>query len=134
MLKLKLFFAVCKDICIPSDADAALLLNGEGADAAAISAAEGLVPAPGTAIASVTAIDTGGGVELHVAFVTPPQGQFDVFVEGAEPAYVRAPQFRDGGCVLPVAGLKAAAGMRGKSLRFTLVGKNMRLEQIVVVA
>jgi DsbC/DsbD-like thiol-disulfide interchange protein len=133
-LKLKAFFAICKDICIPSHAEAELLLGGSNADAGLIAEAYGRVPVAGALVSSVTAIDFAGKPALRIALAAPAPADLDIFVEGAEPAYVHAPQLIDGAYVLPVAGVLDHSALRGKTLRLTLAAANIALEQAVIVA
>ena len=134
-LGLKLFFAVCKDICIPSNADITRVLGDADAGAAeAIAAALAAVPKPGNLIQSVRAVEIGGKAALEVVLAGAADASVDIFVEAAEPAYVRAPVFRDGRYVLVASGVKDYATLRGRSLRFTITGANILLEQTVIVA
>jgi DsbC/DsbD-like thiol-disulfide interchange protein len=134
-LALKMFFAVCKDVCIPSNADAALTLERDDPGGASrIAAAAALAPAKGSIISTATAVLEGGAVALKLAFAQAVAEPFDVFVEGAEPGYVREPVWAGGACTLAVAGLKDVSALRGKTLRFTMAGGDIRLEQDAMVA
>ena len=133
-LKLKIFFAICKDICIPSELEAAVHLDGSGRDDGVIANAWAEVPKPGKLIASVTALAIDGKPAIRVVLDAPQAETLDMFVEGAEPAYIGAPNFVEGGYVLKASGVKEFSELRGKMLRFTVVGGTIRLEQSMVVA
>jgi DsbC/DsbD-like thiol-disulfide interchange protein len=135
MLDLKLFFAVCDEICIPSRAESAVLLDlPDLASASLIAAAEARVPATGTLITGLRAVDWHGKAALEVTLSESAGEDLDIFVEGAEPAYVRAPRFESGVYILAASGVKDHTALRGKALRITLAGTNILLEQTVIVA
>jgi DsbC/DsbD-like thiol-disulfide interchange protein len=130
-LKLKLFFAVCKDICIPSDAESAVLLDrADPGGASRIAAAEARVPRPGEPI-RLARLGLHPGPVIELDMVQEPG--LDIFVEGAEPVYIRAPERKRGGYRLDIAGQpRDALALKGKSLRFTVAGADA-LEQTVAV-
>lgn len=120
-LKLDLFFAVCKDICIPASAQAEITLgplmkDAEGA--ARVDAALKLVPAAGTAIASASVVTEDGKPRLLLRLNEKPD---DIFVETSGTAYFRAPVFSaDGGeARLDIDNLKDPAKLAGAALTLT---------------
>jgi DsbC/DsbD-like thiol-disulfide interchange protein len=135
-LKLNLFFAVCKDICIPAKAKPGLRLDGasDAEGIARIAAAEATVPRRGDAVAAVTIGTIDGLPALDVRLASPAPADLDIFVEGGGLAYFRAPRPQgDGRYLLPFDGLKNASDLKGKTLTLTLVGEGLALEQRVTV-
>lgn len=126
-LRLDLFFAVCKDICIPASASASLSLNAasHGGD---IADWLGRVPVAGTVVRAVR-----GGVEngKPVIVVALSQRVDDIFVEAETSAYFRAPVFSGDGLEarLVVDNIKDIASLKGKTLKLTLATGHSGLEQ-----
>ena len=90
-LKLDLFFGVCKDICIPARAEAAIMLGTEQRDplgSARVEAARATVPAAGDAVTAADIVSGEGKPVLRLALKERPE---EIFVESATSAYFRAP-------------------------------------------
>lgn len=133
-LRLSLSFAVCRDVCIPAKAEAALDLSPVDASPdPRIAAAELLVPQPGRAISRVTVGAAAGRPHIDLTIDQPPEG-LDIFVEGGGLAYFRKPErLADGRFRISIANLADPSKLRGRNLSFTLVGPQMRLEQTALV-
>lgn len=135
-LQLNMFFAVCKDVCIPARAKAAALL-----DAAATNP---LVNAWQKRLPRLAAADDSPFVtaarfetrENRPALVVSLNGQAqDIFVESETSAYFEKPQFdtATGEAWLPIANLKDTAKLRGVPLKLTLSTGDSGIEQTLVI-
>ncbi|CAN5214455.1 hypothetical protein BH10PSE7_BH10PSE7_04210 [soil metagenome] len=143
-LTLDLFFAVCKDICLPVTVHASLAqpaASPDPAEADLIAAFAARVPVPVDSasagrVTAATVDEINGGPALRLEFAGDIWSDaFDIFVEGGGLAYFRAP--RRGASArevyLPIDGLKRRDDLGGKSLLLTLVSGDTRLEQSVSV-
>jgi len=141
-LDLKLFYAVCKDICVPARTEVSLDLGAgppAAADVALIHRFQQLVPAEGKAadgLVSARALMRDGKPALAVLVASRVGAgpRSDIFVEGFDDAYFHAPatsRMTEGGreFILPVDGIKDAAALAGKRLRITLVGAGESLSR-----
>jgi DsbC/DsbD-like thiol-disulfide interchange protein len=138
-LSLGLRYAVCKDICIPARAEVREVLADDGISPAGVSVIErfeALVPTPeasGLDITNVTLAETEDGPRLSVALSGPAvDDATDIFVEGFDHAYFRAPRPAgvDGEAKLfelPIDGLDDAAMLKGRKLTLTVVTGRARL-------
>jgi DsbC/DsbD-like thiol-disulfide interchange protein len=139
-LMLDLFFAVCEDICIPAKAQAALA-EGSPEDAAIIAGYMAKVPRPvdGTApfrVESARLVTDEEKPDLELMLSgSGYEGDLDIFVEGADFAYFRAPRFGSmpNVCRLQIDGLKAPERLKGSPLTLTMVAGDIRLEQRITV-
>ena len=132
-LRLDLFFAVCKEICIPANTQGTLdLVPASSASTALIDQWRLRVPIAGTPIQSVKALPDSGKLLLLIKL---RQRVEDIFVETEGPAYFRAPVFsRDGlEARLIVDNLKDEAGLKGTTLKLTLASGGSGIEQSVAV-
>jgi len=134
-LHLNLFFAVCKDICIPAKAEATLTLpdtNASRADAGVVEKWLGRVPVRGTAVNSLTAVTDTNNIVLVAKLKQPAD---DIFVESAGSAYFRKPQFSADGLEarLAVDNVTDATQLRGVLLKLTIVSGGSGVEQAVTV-
>jgi DsbC/DsbD-like thiol-disulfide interchange protein len=134
-LELKLFFAVCKDICIPANAAAAIDLGAMARDplgSARVENWEKAVPQAGTVVTGARIVEHAGklalDLELSAAFD-------DVIVEGPAGAYFRAPEFGAGGLAarLLIDNVKDAAKLQGARLTVTVRSGDTGLEQTVTL-
>jgi len=141
-LKLDVFLGVCDVICIPVKLEEALRqASPSPADASLIAAFAARVPEKVDArarfhVARASLVEDSGKPALALRL----EGQgfddgLDVFVEGSDFAYFRAPRpAGDPADVhLPIDGLKDEAQLRGKTLTLTMIAGDIRLEQDVVV-
>jgi len=132
-LHLDLFFAVCKDICIPAKAEATLdARSTQAGEADQIEEWLKRVPVAGTAVQSVTAIMESNETVLVTKLLQPAE---DIFVESASPAYFRKPVFSADGLEarLSVDNVKAASDLKGLELKLTVARGAAGVEQTVVV-
>ncbi len=134
-LRLDLFFAVCKEICIPANAQAALDLVPDSASSAASALIDEWVrrvPIAGSPVHSAAVTVDGG---KPVLLIKLRQRVEDIFVETDGPAYFRAPVFSQGvlEARLIVDNLKDEAGLKGTTLKLTLTSGGSGIEQSVVV-
>ncbi|MBK1870458.1 protein-disulfide reductase DsbD domain-containing protein [Aestuariivirga sp. YIM B02566] len=141
-LALEAFFGVCDVVCIPAKFDADLLQkDASPADASLIAAFAARVPQKADAgarfrVARATIGEAGGKPALAVSLAGEGfDGDLDIFVEGNDFAYFRAPRRTADKAVvqLPVDGLKDPASLKGKPLTLTMVAGDIHLEQVVVV-
>lgn len=141
-LALEAFFGVCEVVCIPAKFDAVLLQgDAKPADASLIAAFAARVPEKADAasrfhVTRAALAEEGGKPALAVMLAgTGFDGDLDIFVEGSDFAYFRAPRRTDDKALvhLSVDGLDDPAKLQGKSLTLTMVAGDIRLEQVVVV-
>jgi DsbC/DsbD-like thiol-disulfide interchange protein len=135
-LQLNMFFAVCKDVCIPARAKAEAALEA--------SAANPLLKAWQKRLPRLAAADDSPFVtaarfearENRPALVVSLKGQAqDIFVESETSAYFEKPQFDSttGEAWLPIANLKDTAKLRGVPLKLTLSTGDSGIEQTLVI-
>ena len=134
-LGLDLFFAVCKDICIPAQAKASITLGTDERDplgSVRAEAARSTVPTPGDAITAATVIAEAGKPVLQLELRERPD---DIFVETTGAAYFRAPVFSADGrrAALAVDNLSDSAKLKGQSLRLTYTKGGKGYEQSVTL-
>lgn len=132
-LKLDLFFGVCKDICIPARASAAVQLGPLSRDplgSARAEAARQALPVPGSAVRSASIVMEEGKPVLKLQLSQPLD---DIFIETVGPAYFHAPRFSADGrtASLPVSNLADAAKLQNAELRITYVADGKGYEQTV---
>lgn len=132
-LGLKMFFAVCKDICIPATAEASIMLGTAMQDAegsARVEAAIDAVPAAGSAVTAARIVTEGGTPVLELDLAEKPD---DIFIETPTAAYFRAPQFSPDGrrARLVIDNLKEPAKLAGTTLTLTYRLNGRGLEQSV---
>lgn len=132
-IKLNLFFAVCKDICIPASAEASITLGPLMKDtggSARVEEALSQIPAKGTAITSAKIVSEGGKPQLLLTLAEKPD---DIFVETSGAAYFRAPVFSADGkeARLVIDNLKDPAKLSGTALRLTYRFGQRGFEQTV---
>jgi suppressor for copper-sensitivity B len=134
-LGLELFFAVCKDICIPATASANITLGTVVRDpsgSARVEQARLAVPGQGSAITGARLAMEGGKPVLELELKETPE---DIFVEAPASAYFRAPQFSEGGRLarLSVDNIKGARDLSGTALTLTYRLNGVNLEQTVTL-
>lgn len=141
-LALEAFFGVCEVVCIPAKFDAGLQQKeASPAEASLIAAFAARVPEKVDAqarfhVARATIGAEGGKPALALSLAGKGfEGDLDIFVEGNDFAYFRAPRRTADEAVvnLPIDGLKDPAALKGKPLTLTMVAGDIRLEQVVVV-
>lgn len=122
-LGLDLFFAVCKDVCVPAEARASITLGSDSRDplgSVRAEAARASVPVPGDAVTAARVTLEAGKPVLTLALTERPD---DIFVEGPGSAYFRAPAFSADGrqAKLVVDGLADLSALTGKPVTITYV-------------
>lgn len=141
-LKLAAFLGVCDVICIPVNLEISLTqAAATPADASLIAAFAARVPEKANAqsrfhVKSATLVVEGGKPALALSLAGEGFGKdFDVFVEGSDFAYFRAPRpaGESANIHLPIDGLKDLGRLRGRTLTLTMISGDIRLEQDVVV-
>ena len=135
-LRLNLFFAVCRDVCIPAKATAQAELDASAANPLLDEWRKRL---PRLAAAGEPPFVTAGRFESREnrpMLVLNLDGQAqDIFVESATSAYFGKPQFDivAGEAWLPIANLKETAKLRGVPLKLTLVTGDSGIEQTLII-
>jgi DsbC/DsbD-like thiol-disulfide interchange protein len=129
-LDLALFFATCKDVCIPASAALNLDLGAAAITPVNLSAWRRLVPQPGV-IATTARAE--GDDHLRLTLETAVA---DIFVEGAESVYFHAPRFENNGteAVIAVSGAGGATPLAGMAIKLTAPASTGALEQVLTVA
>jgi DsbC/DsbD-like thiol-disulfide interchange protein len=134
-----MFFAVCKDICIPAKAKPSLTLgmsSPKPADMALIKEALAAIPKPATdpVFQSAHLVEQEGRLVLALREASPtPEPIDDIFVESETSAYFRKPHSVDGAYHLAIDGIKEAAKLQGKPLKLTILHGTGPLEQLLTV-
>ena len=135
-LGLDLFLAVCKDICIPAQAQAAIELGSASHDPKGSVRVEtwlAKLPTLAGIVTSVSyAMDDAGRPQLLLALGATVD---DIFAETATPAYFRAPEFSgDGRLARMVAdNVKDFSALRGTELKLTFKRGDAGLEQTLML-
>lgn len=122
-LKLDLFFAVCKDVCIPAQAEASIALGTQERDplgSARVEAARASVPVPGDAVTAARVAEEGGKPVLELTLKDRPE---EIFVESATSAYFHAPELSDDGRLarLAIGSLSDPAALKGARITITYI-------------
>lgn len=130
-LEFSSFFGVCAEVCTPAKFDGKLNLtpsNALGPDMALISRWQDRVPKKAEFVAIATVHD-----EFLVLGLR--QKLSDIFVEGPDNYYFRAPDFgrEKGKAWIKIDGLKKSVNLQGVKLRVTAADGGNGLEQFVVV-
>lgn len=145
-LELKLDYAVCKDICIPAEAEAEIALGDGAPRTSSIDFYRARVPEHletasdkgGVVLAAVTDVDGVPVLDVHVQF---PRGGDDAFavVEGPEGWYLPVPERLgtddDGNAVfrVPLDGVEDPDAIPGARLRVTGVSPVFSFEQPITL-
>jgi DsbC/DsbD-like thiol-disulfide interchange protein len=134
-LTLDLFFAVCKDVCIPAQAQASISLGTDERDplgSVRVEAARATVPAAGNAVTGAEIVSEGGKPVLRLALQERPD---DIFVESATSAYFRAPVLSADGreARLAIDSLSDVAKLKGQTITLTYVIGGKGLEQTLTL-
>ena len=122
-LKLDLFFAVCKDVCIPAQSQASISLGTDERDplgSARVEMAQGLVPVAGNVISGAEIVTDGGKPALKLTLKERPE---DIFVETTSSAYFHAPVLSADGreAMIAIDNLSDATKLKGQALTITTV-------------
>jgi DsbC/DsbD-like thiol-disulfide interchange protein len=147
-LALSLFYAVCKDICIPAEAELALRLSPGSAEqpadkqllesfAARIPSPPGSSLLPGVESLRVAASGDDPVLEVELKGLLPVETT-DIFIEGHPQAHFRKPQPAQPGPEasnfhLRIDGLDDVGKLRGSQLTVTLVSGPVSLVQSLAV-
>lgn len=135
-LQLNMFFAVCKDVCIPAKARAETALNASAANPLLDEWRKRLprlAAAGDPPFVSAARFETR---ENKPVLVVSLNGQAqDIFVESETSAYFGKPQFDSatGEAWLPIANLKDTAKLRGVPLKLTLSTGDSGIEQTLSI-
>jgi len=138
-LNLSLFFGVCQDICIPGSGElTATSGRSDPAAASLIGAFAAKVPrkvgasSPFRVTSARLAKDRPDSLFVQIEGERGP-GDFDIFVEGADFAYFKAPHAptKTDGWFLPFTG--DPARLPGRQVKLTMVTPDIALEQDVTV-
>lgn len=135
-LQLNMFFAVCKDVCIPAKAKAGAALNASAANPLLDEWQKRLprlAAAEGSPFVTVARFETR---ENRPALVLNLKGEAqDIFVESETSAYFQKPRFDSatGETWLPIANLKDATKLRGVPLKLTLSTGDSGIEQTLTI-
>jgi DsbC/DsbD-like thiol-disulfide interchange protein len=142
-LNLKLDYAVCKDICVPAQAQASRELKGRATveEQALIKVFEAQVPQASAAGLRVERVRIAGSKDsprLAIELDGKAVEDTDIFVEGFDDAYFRAPERRasEGPKTIfevPIDGLKDPAVLSGRALTLTVVSRGFSLVREVRV-
>jgi DsbC/DsbD-like thiol-disulfide interchange protein len=147
-LKLSLFYAVCKDICIPAVEELSLKLSSSSSaslqNKELLAAFAAQVPGDPSAslIPAIKSLHARGSETeptLEISLEAPvPAATTDIFVEGQAAAYFRKPKPAQPGMNsslfhLRVDGVGGPADLRGKELTVTLVSGRSSLVQTLRV-
>ncbi|MFT3989389.1 protein-disulfide reductase DsbD domain-containing protein [Aestuariivirga sp.] len=133
ILDLKLFFAVCKDICIPAQGEARGTLSAAAPDKDEILSWMAKVPVAGEIVTKAKAEAVAQGVVIDLGFSAKAN---EVFVESNGDAYFGAPELSADGMAarLPVGNVKSAAELRGAQITVTVAADGGGVEQRVTVS
>jgi len=138
-LNLSLFFGVCQDICIPGNGElTARTGRADPAAAALIASFAAKVPRKVDASSpfrvSRAWLSEHRPQSLFVQIEGERRGRFDIFVEGADFAYFKAPRSptKTDRWILPFTG--DPARLRGLPVKLTIVTPEIALEQDITVA
>lgn len=135
-LELNMFFAVCKDVCIPAKAKAQAALSASATNPLLDEWRKRL---PRLATAGETPFVTAVRFETREnrpMLVVTLMGQAqDIFVESETSAYFEKPRFDSatGEAWLPIANLKDTAKLRGVPLKLTLSTGDSGIEQTLTI-
>ena len=135
-LRLNLFFAVCKEICIPARAKAELLLNSSTINPLLTDwqrRVPRIVAMGETPVVTAVRIEMPENKPMLVLKLTGAAN--DIFVESETTAYFGKPQFdiSPGEAWLPISNVNNAGKLRGLPLRLTLSLGDSAIEQKLVV-
>jgi DsbC/DsbD-like thiol-disulfide interchange protein len=130
-LKLDLFFAVCKDVCIPASSEMSLDLKSTELSPL-LELWKNRVPRADVAIVNAR-METKQEIPMLVLALNRTVA--DIFVESETAAYFGKPQFdvSPGEAWLPIAGMKDLSKLRAASLKVTLSLGDSGIEQVISV-
>jgi DsbC/DsbD-like thiol-disulfide interchange protein len=132
---LDLFFAVCRDICIPAQAKASITLGAAQRDPQGSRRVEewlARVPKAGTPVSKASIVMEQDSPVLHLDLTMPAS---DIFVETAGSAYFRKPVFSADGrqARLVIDNVRDASKLKGATLKLTVSTQAGGLEQDVTL-
>jgi DsbC/DsbD-like thiol-disulfide interchange protein len=135
---LDIFLGVCEQICIPVSLREQFHLNTSSRplpDRELLQNWKARVPPKIDADGPVQSASLGHNTKNITLELVLSQSVDDIFVEADPSLYVEAPKFSGNGrnATLEVKGTQAESGLRGKSIRLTLVQQGAGLEQNVTV-
>jgi DsbC/DsbD-like thiol-disulfide interchange protein len=141
-LRVKAGYAVCEKLCMPAEAEAAIVLSGKaGAHEADLAAAEARVPKPATlgapgafAIRSMQREGSGEDARVIVEVAAPNGARVDLFAEGPTPHWALPLPQETGGAPglrrfsFKLDGLPPGEDGRGARLTLTAVASDAAIE------
>jgi len=134
-LRLDLFFAVCKDVCIPAQAEASISLGAVARDplgSSRVETARAAVPAAGDAVTSAEIVNKNGKPVLRLALKERPE---DIFIESTTSAYFHAPVLSEDGreARLAINSLSDIEKLKGQAITITYIIGGKGLEQTLTL-
>ena len=135
-LQLKMFFAVCREVCIPAKAEASLLLS---ASAANTDLEDWQLRVPHVVKAGEAPLATAARLDVYrdrpMLALSLARAVSDIFVESDTMAYFGKPQFdlAPGEAWLPIGNLKDTKKLLGAPLKLTLSFGDSAIEQVLVI-
>lgn len=137
-LDFRIFFGVCRGICIPADYATAITLDPAkpGPDAVALSLWQARVPEPVAAEAApVTQAELDVSADRPALVLALARPLRDIFVEAPGTAFFHKPDFTRaaGKAWLAIADLKDVMTLRGQILRLTLDDQGRGVEQSITI-
>ncbi len=135
-LQLNMFFAVCKEVCIPAKAQASLLLS---ASAANPDLEDWQLRVPHVVKAGEAPLVTAARLDVHrdrpMLALRLARAVNDIFVESDTTAYFGKPQFdlAPGEAWLPIGNLKDTRKLLGAPVKLTLSFGDSAIEQVLVI-
>lgn len=126
--KVSAFFGVCEQICKPAKFEGSLTMQpGITESAPVLSAWQKKFPVAQDFMTQATADNGTLAISLR-------QAVDDIFIEGPDELYFRAPTFGDGKATIKIDGLQSGQSLQGVSLRCTAAMQGKGLEQVISVS
>jgi suppressor for copper-sensitivity B len=134
-LDLDLFFAVCREVCIPAEAEASIELGTAARDPDGSRRVEqwlSQVPLPGTPVTTASVGIADGKPALDLVLADPAD---DIFVEMDGSPYFGKPAFSADGRTARIAidNIKDAGELKGTTLKLTVSRQGRGLEQQITL-
>lgn len=121
------FFGVCEQICKPAKFEGALEMQPGMQTSSVLASWQAKIPIAGDFISSAR-------LDAAELVITLTQTIEDLFIEGPEELYFRAPTFTQGKAKIEIDGLQPGQSLKGISLRCTAAMQGKGLEQMISVS